>query len=283
MPDLEPGVVSASLRAEAVEVLQRTVAQESLWVKVHAAEGLIWGGEAGNIADVFEAELGTDQPAYRVGVLRVLIQAADGRTEAVQAYYERLLEIFHDEDATDRLNAIETLAKLGYAERTEQVLAAAEPDAGRMQVYARWVLSNTGTAIDEGPLAELVGGEDAAFRSGAAYALRHREHLSKATVAVIGSALAAHRHERPRDVYLHSAWYVHCPRQRRPLARRMLLELLSSDAASDRNEVCLALARRGAGRDVPILVGLMRHDPSADVRAYAAFALLNMDNRSQGW
>ena len=282
MPAVSPGSVSSSVRAEALGVLRDAVAEQSDWVKIHAAEGLLWSGEAGNLSEVFAAELETAESPYRVGVLRVLAQAAGDDAAARAEYLRQVLAIFNDAEAPDRLHALETLAKLGYAERTAEVLAAAEPEAGRFQVYARWVLANSDQREDEAPLADLLGGDDALLRQGAAYALRHRQSLSPESVAALATALAAQADDEPKDIYLQSAWYVHGPAEDELADRSALLSFLGSDQKHERNEVCLALAYAGGDRDVPTLVRLLRNDPEADVRVYAAFALLRMDDRSGG-
>ena len=275
MPNPSREAVSLSLRTQALGVLVQAVRQETKWVKVHAAEGLLQTGHPAGVAAVFQAELASAQAPYRVGVLRVLAQAA-GEDEAAKAeHVDKILAIFHDEGASDRLHALETLAKLGYADGTEQVLAAAEPDSGRFQTYARWVLANCG---DQAPLAELIAGEDATLRTGAAYALRHREILTPETLAAVESAAAAN----PANVYLQSAWFVHCPLDRKLEARKTLVAFRNSDKKFERNELCAALGTAGGDRDVPILAKLLRGDPETDVRVYAASALLRITRRAEG-
>ena len=277
MPDPGRGAVPEYLRSQALYVLREAVCEETEWVKVHAAEGLLVNGYPEGVATSFEADLASAKPPYRVGVLRVLAQAVGKDKKLRQTRVDQVLAIFNDPDAADRLHALETLAKLGYNQRTDAVLEAAEPDAGRFQVYARWVIANSGKPADQAMLAQLVTGDDATLRTGAAYALRHRKAISPAALA----ALAAQQAESPGDVYLQSAWFVHCPRDRKLAARSALLAFLNSDKKHERNEVCLGLGYAGGARDVPILATLLRDDPEADVRVYAAFALLRLDRRSK--
>jgi len=278
MPDPSPGAVSTVLCQQALSVLQDAVHQETEWVKVHAAEGMLWSGHAEGVAMTFQKELESAQPPYRVGVLRVLAQEACRDKAAQKEYMDKILAIFHDKDAADRLHALETLAKLGYAQRTDQVLEAAEPDAGRFQVYARWVLANSGEPADQAKLAELITCDDPALRTGAAYALRHLKTLAPVALDAIETAAA----DQPDDIYLQSAWFVHCPPARRAAARESLLTFLNSEKKHERSELCLALGHAGGNRDTPLLAKLLRSDPESDVRVYAAFALLRLDQRAQG-
>ena len=282
IPDPGRGAVPEYLRSQALYVLREAVCQETEWVKVHAAEGLLVNGYPEGVATSFEADLASAKPPYRVGVLRVLAQAAGKDRPLRQSRVDSVLAIFNDKNAPDRLHALETLAKLGYDQRTDAVLEAAKPDAGRFQVHARWIIANSGKPVDQAPLAKLVAGDDPTLRTGAAYALRHRKTISRAALAAVEAAVAAQQAKAPGDVYLQSAWFVHCPPDSKLAARSALLTFLSSDKKHERNEACLALGYAGGARDVPILATLLRDDPEADVRVYAAFALLRLDRRAQG-
>jgi len=282
MPDPGRAAVPEYLRSQALYVLREAVAQEKEWVKVHAAEGLLVNGYPEGVTTSFEADLASAGPPYRVGVLRVLAQAAGKDEKLRQSRVDQVLAIFNDQDALDRLHALETLAKLGYTQRTDAVMEAARPDAGRFQVYARWIIANSGKLSDQAPLAQLVAGDDATLRTGASYALRHRKAISPAALVAIEKAVIAQQEEETGDVYLQSAWFVHCLRNRRLAERSALLAFLDSEKKHERNEVCLGLGYAGGARDVPILARLMRDDPEADVRVYAAFALLRLDCRAKG-
>ena len=282
MPDPGRGAVPEYLRSQSLYVLREAVSQETEWVKVHAAEGLLVNGYPEDVAASFEADLASAEPPYRVGVLRVLAQTAGKDKKLRTTRIDQVLAIFNDQNAGDRLHALETLAKLGYGQRTDAVLEAAKPDAGRFQVYARWIIANSGTPADQASLAELVAGDDATLRTGAAYALRHRKAISPAALSAVEAAGAAQQAEAPDDVYLQSAWFVHCPPDRKLAARSALLTFLDSDKKHERNEVCLGLGYAGGARDVPILAKLLRDDPEADVRVYAAFALLRLARRAEG-
>ena len=117
MPVLPQGSVRADVRAEALALLERAVVEESQWVKVHAAEGLLWTGHTAKVAEAFASELGTTETGYRVGVLRVMAQLSPPPPEvspgvpAEQEYRQQIIAIFLDPNAEDRLHALESLAK----------------------------------------------------------------------------------------------------------------------------------------------------------------------------
>jgi len=85
------------------------------WIKVHVAEFLIWENYLVNdVRTVFLDEERThgDQPRYRIGIWRVLAQAAV-TTEERESWIDRIVAVYNDPSSIDRLHAIETLAKLG--------------------------------------------------------------------------------------------------------------------------------------------------------------------------
>lgn len=91
--------------------------KQQKWVKVHAAEFLIWQDahidEVRNIYMDEETKF-SDTSQYRIGVWRVLAQSAQTLTER-EFWVNRIVNVYTDEKASDRLHAIETLAKLKHA------------------------------------------------------------------------------------------------------------------------------------------------------------------------
>ena len=81
-----PDKVPAQLRDRALSTLRNGLNTETKWVKVHAAEALIWHGYPDDIGTMFAAEAATADPQYRIGCLRVLAQAAMVTLEVPPAY-----------------------------------------------------------------------------------------------------------------------------------------------------------------------------------------------------
>src|SRR5436190_22221225 len=73
-----PAAVSDSLRQKELQVLRTALEREERWSKVHAAEFLLSLDYPQGVAQIFERELASrgDEPEYRIGIWRVLAQAA---------------------------------------------------------------------------------------------------------------------------------------------------------------------------------------------------------------
>lgn len=97
---------------EYVDVLRHILDTQDKWVKVHAAEFLIWQQQdSAYVREVFlkEEKLYDTVPQYRVGIWRVLAQAASAQEERKQ-YIEKIHNAYLQ--GPDQLHALETLAKL---------------------------------------------------------------------------------------------------------------------------------------------------------------------------
>ena len=85
-----------ALRARALGVLRGAVAAEERWVKVHAAEALLVAGDGeadrGEVALAFDRELAAkgSEPRYRIGVWRVLAEAARDDHSREPSVFRRL-------------------------------------------------------------------------------------------------------------------------------------------------------------------------------------------------
>ena len=75
--------VTPELRQQAVGIVRDVLEHEHLWVKVHAAEYLLWLDCPGGVKETFtkELELHSDEPQYRIGIWRVLGRAAPNEHE----------------------------------------------------------------------------------------------------------------------------------------------------------------------------------------------------------
>lgn len=105
----------SNMKPHALTDLKELLHTQAEWVKVHVAEFLIWENQdVDEVRTVFlqeEREFGK-QPRYRIGIWRVLAQAA-GTPEERKRWSDRIRAVYDDPACTDRLHAIETLAKLG--------------------------------------------------------------------------------------------------------------------------------------------------------------------------
>ena len=270
--------------SQAARVLHDALASEPRWIKVHAAEALIAGGSDADRDEVrraFERELAEhgSEPEYRIGIWRVLAQAAPGDRGG---WVRRIADAFLDAAGPDRLHASESLGKLGYRARADEIDAferAAHGGVNALAANALWVLANSGRADAEPRLADLLTAGDAATRATAAYAVRHLQTVSSTTWTKLTAALGAERANGLVRASLAAAAFVQAPTSQRP-AFRYALEQQSRGDADMKSEVCGALAMAGE-RDDLALVATLAVDANVDVRVGAARALIAIDRRAR--
>jgi len=279
----EQSKVAPELRERALSVLREALDKEHEWVKVHAAEALLFNNYPDDVRRVFQNELQKGPPPkYRIGVWRVLAQAAGNDRKARKKYLDRIVAAFEDPAGPDRVHAVETLGKLGYKKVSPELTAVANEGDGSFQAYARWVLANSGKPEDEACLAELLDSGDSDVRGCVAYALRYFDRLRDETLDKLIQAVSQEPTDSSGRVYLLGALYVHAQAEHyksyREKAKVELLKYAETGNKDEKNELCSALAEAGGFDDVEILAGLL-NDPEPDVRVHAANALLRIERR----
>lgn len=285
-----PAPVDPAVAAKALALVQRALETEQRWTKVHAAEALLAIGRRGDVARAFERELAQHggEPEYRIGIWRVLAQAADGRS-ARDRWIRQIAGAFLDTAGPDRLHASETLGKLAYRAGEEEIAAfeeAARGANGPLAANALWVLTASGRAGAEARLAALLAPTDASgaaidagTRATAAYAMRFLPALSPAASDTLAAAAVDDRSGGIVAASLLSAAFVHASGNRRPPLAAALERQVDTGDADVKTEVCSALAMAGGDAAVPLLTTLLS-DRSIDVRLAAARALLQIDRRT---
>lgn len=268
--------VSKQLEQRALAVLRDALANGKEWVKVHAAESLVWTGHPEGVYKTFLRERDSAEPPYRIGVWRVLAQSAPSEAER-QLYRDRILKAFLDSNGPDRLHAVETLAKLGCAVRPEELLRVANEETGSLQAYARWVLANSGAAEDETAFVALLDAEDKQVCGCVAYGLRFFDKLRPASRAKLRDVVTKTLPSsvEPASIYLLGAWFVHGPARERPKVKPLLVEYAERGTKGEKREACAAFGRVRDPADVPLLTRLL-DDAEMDVRAGAAETLLRI-------
>src|SRR5262249_23298131 len=278
--------VDDALRQRATQVLRTALDREQQWIKVHAAEALLAAGDAQGVKPAFERELAekSNQRPYRIGIWRVLAQAARSE-DAREAWVQNIVKAFLDTDSSDRLHASETLGKLRYrvnGDDRDAFELVARTGAGPLAANARWVLANSGRDPDIARLVELLGSDDAATRSAAAYAVRFIPRISPAAWGRLFAATRKEPDAADADIVrasLVSAAFVHAPvSQQKGMFKVDVLKYARTGSADARIESCAALAMQGQDEDVPLLASLL-DDANVDVRVAAANAILQIDRR----
>lgn len=283
-------VVDAAVAAKALALVQRALESEQRWTKVHAAEALLAVGRPGEVARAFEGELARHggEPQYRIGIWRVLAQAAGDQTGR-QRWIRKIADAFLDTAGPDRLHAAETLGKLGYRASTNEIAAfedAARGADGPLAANALWVLTTSGRAGADTRLAALLARSgagsgapiDDGTRATAAYAMRFLPALSPAASDALAAAAADDRSDGITAASLISAAFVHASASRKPPLAAALERDAHAGDADVKTEVCGAFATAGDDGAVRVLTTLLS-DASIDVRIAAAHAILAISDR----
>ena len=118
-----------------IEELKNILITQEKWVKVHAAEFLIWEDHEIDFvkkAYLTEEKLFDSVPQYRVGIWRVLFQTAMNKNEK-DKYLHKIQAAF--QSGPDSLHALETLAKL------KQPISLLEPQFANQVLHAKDISS----------------------------------------------------------------------------------------------------------------------------------------------
>lgn len=134
-------------KSDILAALQGNMDTQQEWIKVHAAEFLLWSGYPQGVKVVFlkEEELYGGKSPYRIGIWRVLAQAETDREEK-NKWIDKIKQAYLDDSGSDRLHAIETLAKLSVSPFKEgsqlsDILTTDSVDS--FSVYKLWSFAYT--------------------------------------------------------------------------------------------------------------------------------------------
>jgi HEAT repeat protein len=285
---MAPALVSApatggSAETQAVErgrhILHSIFEQEEGWIKIHAAEALIAGGETPWLRERFIAALpGVDRLPYRVGVWRVLANTAPTPADRARAV-AAVEKIYLDPQAPDRSQAIETLCKLRCV-LTGRSLEAVRQGAKQGPVLLRplclWSLALAGEpgALDR--LCALLRSPDPTMRVDAAYALRWLKTSDPRALDALARAAASEPADTKAYPYLLSAAFaLQADPARRALWRAGLDGLLEHGGSAARFEACQALMPAVTPADLPKYEALLAN-PDHDTQVGAAWTLFKL-------
>ncbi len=292
-------VVSPELKNESIQVLHTVMQTQQQWVKVHAAEFLIWTGNAEGIKQAFlkELELFNEKPQYRVGIWRVLAQVSD--SAEVTQYKKQIVNAFLDTAGKDRIHAIETMAKLkmsplpDYPFETQDALKSSVKS---LSAYAHWAIAYTNADSMQSAQKYFLGrlpdaNEDIVQQRIAAYVLRNSGKLKMADWDVLQSrTLMLPAGAEAEISFLNAALLTAPPEVKTGETYKKIFDrLLALSNKKDkglRMDIAAGLAVAGSKEHLPLLTGWMRNaDPTgvpaddADVQASAAYAILKIEKR----
>lgn len=269
----------ADPRRRSLETLRYALREAKEWKKVHAAEALIWTGYPQGVKEIFTSELASAGPGYSIGVWRVLARLEPKGTPNYKIYLDKIRRVATGPDGDERIGALETLGKLGYAGRDAETIEAAKGTTGLLPIVARWVLANSGKPEDETRLVELLDMKEPLERGVVGYALRWLPKLRTSTRSKLKATIGKEPQDSVGRVYLVAALYVHASQKEdRQWARQELLKYITTGKEEEKYEAASVLGRWGERKDIPKLLPLL-DDPDFDVQIGGAYAILTIDRR----
>lgn len=285
---------------QCVHLLRKIRDTEAEWVKVHAAEYLLWSGYPEGVKEVFmdeEKERGTQSP-YRIGIWRVLVQASSGKEKEYWLY--KIRQAFLDEEGPDRIHAAETLAKLQTSPARDDLPAverALQGSDDRLRSYTRWsVMFTSADSFNTGRSAFLNScvhpDSSKAARELAAYVLGRTAKFSREEWMRLAEAGLSEAPGSTSGLYMLTSAFLTAPddvvsTEMYTRVRNALSDYQKSKEPGLLSELAYALARKGDESDTLFLGRLLREEQptgsragDADVRAAAAFALIEIGKRT---
>jgi solute:Na+ symporter, SSS family len=271
----------AALHARSLQTLHEGLRAGSRWIKVHAAEDLIALGRPQEAAAVFEPERTAHdtEPQYRIGIWRVLAQAADSPAGR-DPWVAKIRQAFLEPAGPDQGHALESLGKLGYQVRPsgdEAFTRALASTNAEIVALARWVLANGRGPAQEQALVGALADPDARTRGLTAYALTYQPRITEASLARLATAIRQEPADSSARVFLLSAGVTHA-RAGQQTEYKAALVAYAAGTPRQKCEVGAGLARCGAAADLPQLWQLLQ-DSDLDVRVAAAHAILQLERR----
>ena len=266
-----------ALAQRARATLHEIFEHEESWIKIHAAEALIAGGEAIAMRERFlKMAPAADTLPYRVGVWRVLANTSPTAAERA-ACVAQVEKIFLNPTAPDRSQAIETLCKLRVkvsGPMLELVRRTATDGPEPLKPLALWSLYLSDEPDGFERFVGLLQSPDVIGRVLGAYAMRLSRVSDPAALKKLALAADAEAADTRASTYLVSAAFaLNADPARRPAWRAALEKILATGAMEARFEACNGLVQQCTAADLP-RYGPLLDDPGPDTRVGAALTIL---------
>jgi hypothetical protein len=268
-----------SERARAYEVIAGVYDAGEDWASIHAAEIIVQLGGGDSIRDAMLRRMGRFEKAgIRVGAWRVMAMIV-GESERNE-WSARLERVFLDSAAIDRLQALESLAKVKHP-LSRAAFATAAGLAGELAgtdwvVLPLWAMAASGDAQALESLVGLLGSADIAIRRRSAYALRRLRPESAELRAAMLHAVENEPHDTIAYPYLLcTALDLQLDARKAAMWREALRAIAATAAPKVTFEILQAVAAHTRPSDGVSLIPYL-DDADGDVRIGAAFAVLTM-------
>lgn len=265
-------------QTQLVILLKHEMTSNVNWVGIHAGDALIEHGEFEAVENFLQQ--GAKYP--RVGQLRLAIGAETDLKKRDKKIQE-LVQIAKDPASPDRLNAIESLAKLSvnldeHLEPFEKWLSEAEDQASP---YLHWALSHTAQLERRhkhlAALSRLLTHAEPLARMRAAYALARIQSIGASEIKQLELQAEKESPDSMARVYLISAAFLHADPHGQSILqwRKRLRDYVVKGRVNEQFEASAALAKRSDDQDRELLKQLLTSQ-DADARIGAANALMHL-------
>ena len=294
----EPSL-NTELTNQCVALLHHTMYNQERWIKVHAAEYLVWLGNSEEVQKVFleEEKKNGEVSGYRVGIWRVLYQSAS--PEQKKYWMDKILGVFLDTTATDRVFAIESLAKLKISTLNEYPVPTQEAVMSSLKplsMYASWSISFSSSdslrAAPQRLITLIKQATDDLSKIIGAYAIRNIRSVTKPEWEKLAHIALAEPDSSSAKVFLLSAAFVTAAENKGYNAGLLsqiyetLLSRRNIPSKAERMETSIAIAENGTEDDLTGQKDLMKNvrpigraEDDADVSAAAAYAIVKISRR----
>ena len=285
--------------SEALAVLRSNMETQPAWLKVHAAEFLLWSGHPEGVKAIFlnENRLYSDSVPYRIGIWRVLAQA-ETEPQQKEAWINKIKKVF-SENETDRLHAIETLAKLrvpAWGKEVELSDILSDDPVDNFAVYKLWNFASTSdenSSIARDSLLKLSISTDQspAVRIISAYALKKIKSLEEASWTLLAESALSELVDTSVQTSLLNAAILTANEETEQtnLYKQIKKMLISLQDKEDTNNIRMslldALAEKGNTGDLDRVFSIFdkiestEDAASADVLLLCAYAILRILER----
>lgn len=283
---------------EAIATLRQNMENEKEWIKVHAAEFLLWSGYPEEVKETFlnEEQLYGNISPYRIGIWRVLAQAETEQQEK-EVWIDKIKRAFWDEDGSDRIHAIETLAKLKvpifHKEiRIEDIVINNTLD--NFSIYKLWNFAYTSDdnfLIAQDTLLKLsiATGQDSTIRIIAVYVLKKMGKLDDAAWNLLTNSALEECENISIQTNLLSAAIVTAPNEiaQTEIFKRLMDKLIFLDEKENSNILKMSLldtlAEKGDDEYLGKLYAIFDEMKSEDMDGLStcAYAILKINGRNK--
>jgi len=266
-------------RSQLISFLENEMVNNTGWLRIHAAEGLLDQGPSSKVRELFRPEADTATAPYRIGVWRVLARSTTG-TER-DGYVARLRKVLYDPQASDRISAAESMAKLDAVDHSDRevILNWLTTADSASAAFPRWLLVLSSRSNernqDETELAKLLSADDPVARLRAAYALGRLKTLSANSLSGLREHLQIESVDSIARIYLITAILLHNDDPAEISELEPQLARYANGKPNEQLELGLVTGLRGKPEGIALLTPLLKSS-EGDARIGAASGLLRL-------